>query len=356
MYHSNYKEFLRAVDEMKIGHDEKLMIMVGDRSEAEVEGMIKDLNDKGINFFGGIFSGLLVGNKNFREGYIVNKVKPVFTSLVLPHMMMFKRNPSFFKGCTAIVMVDGLSSSMKVLTDTLYEKLGNNVTYVGGGAGFYDMKHRKCIFSNDGLVEDALYVCIIENNSHLAVDHGWEKLQGPFFVKESIDNVLMRLDVGSAFDVYKDVIEEEEQITLYSNDFFIYAKDHPFGIEQEDGSIVVRDPISTNEKGEIICVADIPEGSDVYVLKGDVETLLASSKRITSECPVEAGRKYQPFLFNCISRAMFLEDKFTEELNNIQKSMDYILEGALSIGEIATNHDGSIMIHNKSTVLAYIED
>ncbi|NTV91533.1 MAG: FIST domain-containing protein [Clostridiales bacterium] len=356
MYCNSYEELKSAVSKMTIDSEEKLMIMVGDKSEASVYEMMWYLKEKNISFFGGIYSGLLVGNKNYREGYVVHKVKPVFSALVLPHMMRFKHDPAEFAGCTAIVVVDGLSGSMKVLTDTLFDKLGTNVTYVGGGAGFYDMKHRKCVFSNDGLFEDALFVCIVKNETRLAVEHGWEKLEGPFFVKESIDNVLVKLDIDSAFEVYRHVIEEEERITLFKDDFFIYAKDHPFGIVQKDGSIVVRDPISTTETGEIICVANIPEGSDVYVLKGDAETLLASSKKITSVSPVSPGKKYIPFLFNCISRAMFLEDRFSEELSNIQKNLDYLLEGALSIGEIATGHDGKIIIHNKSTVMAYMEE
>lgn len=356
MYYRNENELKNAIDNMTISPDEKLMILVGDKSEAFVPELIAYLNEKEIDFFGGIYAGLLVGNRNFREGYILQKTKPLFSSLVFPHMMRFKQSPEAFKGCTALVVVDGLSSSMKVLIDTLYDKLGNNVTYVGGGAGFYDLKHRKCVFTKEGLFADALYVCIVENKSHLAVEHGWEKLQGPFFVKESLDNVLMRLEVDSAFEVYKHVIEEEERITLLEEDFFMFAKDHPFGILQRDGSIVVRDPIATNDKGEIICVADIPEGSDVYILKGNADTLLNSSKKITAKCPVADGKPYQPYIFNCISRAMFLEERFTEELNNIQKQVSYILEGALSIGEIATNPDGHIIIHNKSTVLAYVEE
>jgi len=51
---------------------------------------------------------------------------------------------------------------------------------------------------------------------------------------------------------------------------------------------------------------------------------------------------------------MFLEDKFSEELNNIQKTLRFPLEGALSIGEIATKRNGEIVIHNKSTVLGLV--
>ena len=52
---------------------------------------------------------------------------------------------------------------------------------------------------------------------------------------------------------------------------------------------------------------------------------------------------------------MFLEDNFVIELANIQNRMNCIVEGALSIGEIASKKDGSIVIHNKSTVLGLVE-
>ena len=52
---------------------------------------------------------------------------------------------------------------------------------------------------------------------------------------------------------------------------------------------------------------------------------------------------------------MFLEDRFEEELENIQSKLDYPLEGVLSIGEIASNSNGQIEIHNKSTVLGLLQ-
>jgi len=107
-----------------------------------------------------------------------------------------------------------------------------------------------------------------------------------------------------------------------------------------------------NDADEIICVASIPEGSDVYVLKGDANTLLKSSQKITEACRLNAPKTYLPLLFDCISRAMFLEDRFSEELDNIQLNLNYAVEGALSIGEIACNLNGELIIHNKSSVLA----
>ncbi|MDF2985381.1 MAG: hypothetical protein K0R50_891 [Eubacterium sp.] len=354
MYITNFDEFKSYVNSLEVKDTDSLMVLVGDKSESTVSDLMEFLNSKKINFFGGIYSGLLVRGNNERTGYIVKKVEPIYSSLVLPFMMRIKMDISELSGATAIVLVDGLSSKMKDLTDTVYSKLGTSVKYVGGGAGFYNMSHNPCIFNNNGIYKDALHICIVKSEALVAVEHGWKKLRGPFKVSKSYDNVLAELDNEKAFEVYKHVIEEEENIILSQEGFFTFAKDHPFGIDQGFGRVIVRDPYTINEHDEIVCVANIPEGCQVYVLKGDSELLLDSSIKIASICAKDAPEEYTPLLFDCISRAMFLENAFIKELNNIQEKMKFDVEGALSIGEISSKPNGEIVIHNKSTVLALL--
>lgn len=354
MYIEKFQDFKDYVSNLEIADCESLMVLVGDKSEATVNDLINYLNAKKINFFGGIYSGLLVGDKNERTGYIVKKLEPIYSSLVLPYMMRIKLDPETLAGSTAIMLVDGLSSKMKDLTDTVYEKLGKNVKYVGGGAGFYDLSHNPCIFNNNGIYKDALHICIVKSEAILAIEHGWKKLQGPFTVTKSYDNITSELDNENAFEVYKNVIEEEENIILSKEGFFTFAKDHPFGIDEGFGRVIVRDPIALNEENEMVCVATVPQGSQVYILKGDADLLLESSKKIATICAKDAPDEYTPLLFDCISRAMFLEERFNEELRNIQSKMKYVVEGALSIGEISSKSNGEIVIHNKSTVLALL--
>jgi hypothetical protein len=357
LYLKNIDELKMYMNAIKVEESEQLMILVGEKSAENVRVVMDFLNERKIKFFGGIYSRLLVGNKSFSEGFIIKKFEPVYSSIVLPYLMRFKTNLEVGQDYTAIVLVDGLSSKMKELTDTVYGKVGNKAKYVGGGAGYYDLKHRPCIFDNTGIYEDVLYVCIIKSDSKIAVKHGWNKLEGPFEVRESKGNVLCKLGNYGAFEVYRDVIEDEAHITLYKEDFFTYAKEHPFGIVQKgEGEVIVRDPITLNEDFEIVCVADIPEGSSVYVLKGNIDTLLRSSIEIADYCAANAPDKYTPLLFDCISRAMFMEERFEEELWNIQSRLNTKVYGALSIGEIASGNDGELIIHNKSTILGLVEE
>jgi hypothetical protein len=352
LYIKSFEELKGCIREMEIAEDEQLMVLVAGNSSDCIEELRDYLNLSGIKFFGGIYPKLLVGSKNLSEGFIVNKFTPVYSSLVLPYLMRFKQQLEADRDYTAIVLVDGLSSSMKELTDTIYDKLGSKVKYIGGGAGFYDLKHRPCIFDNKGVYEDAAYVCIVKSKISLEVKHGWNKLEGPYTITESRGNTLCKLDYYDAFEVYKDVIQDEEGITLYKEDFFTYAKEHPFGIVKKgEFELIVRDPIALNENFKIVCVADIPEDSEVYILKGNVDSLLSSSVQIAEHCSRYNSQQYKPFLIDCISRAMFMEERFEEELHNIQSKLAYDVEGALSIGEISSKSNGEVVIHNKSTVI-----
>lgn len=356
MYLNTLNDLKYYVEDLSIGSDERLMIYVGDGCEKEVQDMMNFLNSRNILFFGGIYSKLLVGDRSLSKGYIVNKVKPVYCSIVLPNLMRFNKELDKNENYTALVIADGLSSSFKELIDTVYDKLGNKVKYLGGGAGFYNLNHKPCIFDNDGISMDSLYLCIIKSENKVAVEHGWNILKGPFNVTESNENILSELDGENAFEKYSEILEDETGLAVYKEDFFTYAKEYPFGIMNGTNlDLVVRDPIAVNENSDIVCIADIPKDSNLFVLSGNSKTLLESSLMIADKCNKMAPKKYKPLLFDCISRAMFLEENFVIELANIQNRMNCTVEGALSIGEIASKSDGSIVIHNKSTVLGLVE-
>jgi len=356
MYFKTIDHVREYIEKSDIKIDQQLMILVAEKSADDLQTLMGYLNRKNIRFFGGIYAALLVKQTSESKGFIIQKHTPIYSAVVLPYLMRFTLDKEELQGSTAIVLVDGLSAKMKELTDTVYNKIGKHVNYIGGGAGFYDLKHRPCIFDNNGIYSDVLYICIVKERVALAVEHGWNKFRGPFNVTKSHGNILSELDGENAFEVYKDMIEDVLGIRLSPEGFFIYAKDHPFGILQENQlDVLVRDPIFINEDNEIVCVAGIPQDSKLYVLQGNTTTLLDSSIHISNRCLKNAPAQYIPLLFDCISRAMFLEDKFDKELSNIQQRLKYMVEGALSIGEIASGDNGELLIHNKSTILGLLQ-
>ncbi|QGG46459.1 FIST signal transduction protein [Heliorestis convoluta] len=357
MYFNTIGEISKHLEVSKRKDNEVLMVLVSDKSAGQVSELRDMLNRKEITFFGAIYPALLVGDKTHREGFIVQHFEPLYCGLVLPFMMRFPLEKEDLAGTTSIVLVDGLTSRFKDLTDTLEAKVGSKTKYIGGGAGFYSLEQKPCIFDNKGIYQDGLYLCILKQDVVLAVEHGWKQMEGPFTITKSKDNVLMQLDGIPAFEVYRDIIIEHENIRISREDFFSFAKDYPFGIEKKgEQSYIVRDPISVDNNEDILCVANLPQGYNLYVLHGNKDTLLGSSQLIATYCSYKAPEKYRPLLFDCISRAMFLEDDFEKELRNIQEKLKYQVEGALSIGEIASAKSGEIVIHNKSTIIGLVAE
>lgn len=206
MYMRSFDLFKSYIENLEVKDVEELMILVGEGSYYDVENIITLLNSNNIKFFGGVYSRLLVSDKCETKGFIVQKYEPIYSATIIPHMMRFKLAKEAYENSTAIILVDGLSVNIKDLTDTVFDRLGNAVKYIGGGAGFYDLKQRPCIFDNNGLSKDTLHICIVKSDINIRVEHGWNILEGPFIVTKSRDNTLIKLDNYAAFDVYKDII------------------------------------------------------------------------------------------------------------------------------------------------------
>lgn len=356
MYFASLIQLLDFLKSLNLSSHDDLMIWVGEDSAAYVPQLINTLNSLNLPFFGGIYPRLIVKDTFYTKGFVIKKYKPLYRGIVLPYMMPFKPNVDELKDTTALLLVDGLSSQYQTLINTVYDKLGNTVDYIGGGAGFYDLHQQPCLFTEKGLLKDALIICILPNACKHAVSHGWRVLEGPYRITKSLDNILYSLENDNPFDIYSDTIEAHERIHLFQSDFYVYAKEHPFGMMHPNSNeLIVRDPISVNDKGEITCIANLPEDSNIYILHGNTASLLLSASAIVNECTKQlSSDQYEPLLFDCISREMFLEDFFKQELISIQSNLNAPVFGTLCVGEIASCKGHAPIIHNKSTVLALL--
>lgn len=356
MYLRTIKEVKTFIESNTFRQSDVCMMFVGEASYDCISEIVDFCNQKTIKIFGGVFAKLLVGSKARSDGFIVNVFNAACCSRVLPLTFRINANLQPDKQYTAFVLADGLSEYLKNLTDTVYNRFGDSVKYIGGGAGFYNLDRKPCIFDNSGVYKDAAYVCVVENEMLMAVEHGWKKLQGPLNVTSANGNELMEINYYNAFEVYRDIIRDESDITISKEGFFTYAKDYPFGIIQEGSNeIIIRDPIKLNEMDSIICVANIPNKCELYIMGGNADSLLRSSEKLAEYCAKNVTKDDKIFVFDCISRAMFLDDKFQTEIANIQSKLPIFLEGALSISEFASGQKGELLIHNKSTIIGVLK-
>lgn len=307
---------------------------------------------------GGVFPQLIHDQRNHECGYIVVGL-PV--AVAVTHIAGLSDPRADYAAALAgqldttqehpglLVLVDGLSSRIAAFLDGLYDTLGSDPAYFGGGAGSLSFEQAPCLFSNQGMLHDHAQLVGLPWQLDLAVEHGWEKFAGPFVVTGANRNVIETLDYRPAFEVYRACVQADSGRSFATSDFFEIARGYPFGMEKPDGEMIVRDPIT--HTGEAInCVGEVPVNSIVHVLKGRPERLIAAAAASAARLPAGDG---PAILVDCISRVLFLEGDFIKELQAVKRPLGpRPLFGVLTLGEIANGGDLCLEFYNKTLVLA----
>lgn len=257
---------------------------------------------------------------------------------------------------TIFVFVDGFANRINSFIRSIFTVFGLENNYIGGGAGSLSMVSKPCLFTNNGLLMDCAVIAFLKSKSGIGVSHGWESVSGPYRVTGSDHNIINTLDWKPAFEVYHDAIQEHSGLNIVKNDFFEIAKAYPFGIAKLGTERVVRDPVKILDKDAIMCVGEVTEGSFVDILNGDADSLIAAAgnaKQLSMQSIKQNPVTGITFFIDCISRVLFLEEEFINEINAVW-SDKIPLVGACTIGEIANSGNDYLEFYNKTSVVAII--
>lgn len=308
---------------------------------------------------GGLFPKIILQEESYSKGAIVLGL--MMTPKIINYSMLSSTNADLKTYIQQnskdiecyqnfIVIADALCAVSENFTDEFYNYIGSDVTTIGGGAGSLNFSSQSIIYTNQGLISDAIQVIALPSSITNGIGHGWEILDGPYLVTASEGHYVHSLNYKPTFEVYRDVIQSKTNQILTQAVFFELAKSFPLGLITLEGELFVRDPIQTNG-AYLECVGNVPVNSMVYLLKGDPEKMILATQQ-TAQAVAEQGQPETLLLFDCISRDLFMGDAITSELQAIQHSFpDTCLVGAMTLGEIANTSCGSIRLLNKSTVL-----
>lgn len=329
------------------------------------QAMLDDkLNALPIPVFGGIFPQIIANAETLEKGSLVLALPLNVSSYHVERLsdadedyydQIEEWSDNIKPNSSLITLVDGLSSRISAVLEDLYDILGSDYQYIGGGAGSLSFQQKPCLFSNQGLRKDCAQITLLDVPIDLGIKHGWQSFAGSFFITGANHTAIQTLDYRPAFEVYQEVVEKDSGESFQDTDFFDLAKAYPFGLDRLKGDVVVRDPLYRNEN-ELVCVGEVPSNHMVYILKGDADQLLEASKQ-SAEAAVCTDTNYHfAILFDCISRVLFLEDRFQEEIDNIKTKLpeELPLIGVLSLGEIADAGNACLEFFNKTIVLGSI--
>ncbi|MCU0624379.1 MAG: FIST C-terminal domain-containing protein [Gemmatimonadaceae bacterium] len=320
------------------------------------------LRSCGKPVWGAVFPQIVIGHEHLERGAIVVGLPDALRATVIARtsdagtdldtLVADAVDPDV--GDSALlVLVDGLSRRVAALINALFLNFGLTVNYIGGGAGSLTLKQKPCLFTADGMLEDAAVLLQLPRPNGVGVAHGWEVVSEPLKVTRAEGTTILELDHEPAFDVYRRLVTPRHGADFDAASFFGVAKAYPFGIRKLDGEVVVRDPIMVDDRGGLVCVGEVPEGGFVHVLNGDAARLIGAARLARERAGASLGDGRAPrlrVLIDCISRVLFLDAQFTDELAAIDDAAVPMI-GALTLGEIANSGNDFLEFYNKTAVV-----
>ncbi len=256
-------------------------------------------------------------------------------------------------GNAVFLFMDCLCRNKQPVFDSLYNILGTEVNYIGAGAGSLTFENFQCLFSNEGMLENAVVIGSGTTRLNVGVAHGWESISKAFKVTESDNNQLKTLDWKPAMEVYQEVIEGHARETMDFDNFLNCVKSYPFGISKMDDEMIVRDPFKSENKN-VFALDNVEQGSFVKILYGNMDLLLEGATKARSHALSKTvdDADTEIMIIDCISRVLFMGDAFEQELQILDP--DKKAFGALTLGEIANNGDSYLEVFNKTAVVGAI--
>jgi hypothetical protein len=259
---------------------------------------------------------------------------------------------------TLLILNDGLADNIPLLLETLYEISSQEMTFIGGGAGSLKNIGQPSLFTGDDLFAGGAIIAVLEDYLSVGVNHGWQPISD-LAIASTVDRRTLRsINWQPAFEYYRNIIEKDTGIKLTADNFLEKAKSYPLGIFGYDGEIILRVAISVDDQNNILLGSEIPQNSMLIISKGYPEKLIEAAGMAAEQARAafETRREITPqnaLVIDCITRVLFLEDRFEEELGLIQARAGegVVLSGFLSLGEIASTGDKFIELYNKTVVI-----
>lgn len=343
-------EFLTSQDEMSnLERNQRYLLLVAEKSSFDYT-----LLPKNIAIVGAIFPRIIYGTKSYDKGYILATMSANTSAFVHEEMQAELAIADLNKLNSFMVFVDGFSSNISHFLESFFGEVNGNAKIIGAGAGKLTLKQEPVVFSNKAIYQNAALIIGSYNYMGIGVKHGWEEIEGPFIATKTDNCILEKINFQDAFEVYKEVVEQDSEKIFTDKNFFDIAKAYPFGITRHSREVVVRDPIMTDGK-KITLVGEMDENAIISILRGNKENLIeaASEAAYDSVSDLKMSLPKHSVVIDCISRFLFLAKEFDAELLSIKAAFykGSFMWGVLSLGEIANANQENIEFYNKTCVV-----
>ena len=246
------------------------------------------------------------------------------------------------------LIFDGMLPNISTLLVHLFHRLRQQVHYTGVNAGSESFTATPCLFDQQRIIEKGV-IGITLQAAHTAVQHCYPVSKPLMRATSTQGNQIDQIDGQPAMAVYQKLVADEFGVELTPENFYDYAVHYPFGLIASL-QILVRIPVGFTKEGAIICVGEIPPNSMLRLLRAPKLT----ESRCVEAIQHELGPTVEQTLmtFYCAGRRMHFGADAALEIQHLAESLQASsVHGALSLGEISTDHElGIPEFHNAALV------
>ncbi len=263
-----------------------------------------------------------------------------------------------------IMFPDVLSGNGADVVRGALEILGKHFPMVGGAPGD-DFQFKKTYqYLNDRVHSGSVAALGLSGDIKMGIGvrHGWTPVGLSKKITRSKGAILYEIDNKPAIDLYKDYLGVEEALKLEET-LATLAVMYPLGMSVSGSDeLLLRFPITANKDGSLTCAAEVPEGSEVRLMIGDIENAILGSKEATRMAMRELGdaKPKAVIVFNCIARKKLFGSRAGEEIDAIKEVVGENVpligfytygEQAPMGGEVADVMKCNTKFHNETAVI-----
>lgn len=329
--------------------DMGLLALLPETEKSRLDGLQADCRAQGVALIGAIFPAL-VTEAGFvgRGAWLLrfNRMPPWFLVHAEQRLesgpiatavkeVLLKAPPTQGRH-TLFLIFDGMVPNIGTILNGLHQALAHQFSYIGGNAGSETFLSTPCLFDDRRVVANGVIGLLLTEQVDTVVHHGYSVSQPLMRATSTDGNRITLIDGRPAFEVYREIIQAEYQVSVNHENFYDYAAHFPFGLVTMI-DVLVRIPVGFDDDGSVICVGEVPPDSMLRLLRAPIledSTCVDAIAQTLGAAP--DSRLSSPILtLYCAGRRKHFDTDAALEIGRLQALTGAPrIAGALSLGEI----------------------
>lgn len=245
------------------------------------------------------------------------------------------------------IFPDGFAGGITEVLSGLYDVLGPEFRYAGGGTGDNLRFMKTYQMTEEGVASSSVAAALVTGCSFgVGVGHGWRSAGPPLVITRARGRVVYELDGQPALEVYLRRLGEAAP-----ENFANLGARHPLGVVDVSGRYVIRDPLKGLPGGAVEFVTEVPPSAVAYLMTTTRDELLHASRDTVAAALRRVRVPRFALVFDCVSRSLLLGNGGEEAAAFREAFGSLPFAGLLTFGEAAC-YDDAPLFHNKTLVVA----